>query len=174
MLRYSTIYNIHIYTIPSGRLLGSNRKQRCLSLSHSPVGDEWCAHGRKLHKHSFSPDSWQAIGVLTSQRWGLRWRTFEPGCCAGCCALCCPDVLCTLLSRLRWPSLAKVLWRVLCRVLSRVRWRSLAKVLCRVLCRVFCAECGGEVWQRCCAGCCAECSAQGAVILCFQLAVQSL
>ena len=26
----------------------------------------------------FSPDSWQAIGVLTSQRWGLRWRTFEP------------------------------------------------------------------------------------------------
>ena len=25
-----------------------------------------------------SPDSWQAIGVLTSQRWGLRWRTFEP------------------------------------------------------------------------------------------------
>ena len=38
-----------------------------------------------------SPDSWQAIGVLTSQRWGLRWRTFEPGCCAGCCAGCCPD-----------------------------------------------------------------------------------
>ena len=26
----------------------------------------------------FSPDSWQAIGVLTSQRWGLRWRTFQP------------------------------------------------------------------------------------------------
>jgi hypothetical protein len=26
----------------------------------------------------FSPESWPAIGVLTSQRWSLRWRTFEP------------------------------------------------------------------------------------------------
>ena len=91
----------------------------------------------------FSPDSWQAIGVLTSQRWGLRWRTFEPGCCAGCCpdcggevwqrccAGCCPDCggevwqrccagCCAGLSRLRWRSLAKVLCRVLCKVLSRL------------------------------------------------------
>ena len=31
----------------------------------------------------FSPDSWQTIGVLTSQRWGLRWRTFEPAASQG-------------------------------------------------------------------------------------------
>ena len=115
-------------------------------------------------REHFSPDSWQAIGVLTSQRWGLRWRTFEP------------RVLCRVLSRLRWRSLAQVLRRVLCRALSRLRWRSLAKVLCRVLCRVLsrlrwrslakvlcrvlsrccagcCPDCGGEVWQRCCARC---------------------
>ena len=32
----------------------------------------------------YSPDSWQAIEVLTFQRWGLRWRTFEPTCCPDC------------------------------------------------------------------------------------------
>ena len=89
------------------------------------------------------PDSWQAIGALTSQRWGLRWRTFEPAAPQGsvqgavgavqisggevwqrCCAV-------WVLFRLRWRSLAKVLRRVLRRVLSKQRWRSLAKVLRR-------------------------------------------
>ena len=89
-----------------------------ISLSGMIEYEEFLSLQNYLH---ISPDSWQAIGVLTSQR--QRWR-----------------------------SLAKVLRRVLCRVLwvlFRLRWRSLAKVA------EYCPDCGGEVWQRCCAGCCA-------------------
>ena len=65
----------------------------------------WRADFCKVFAFLFFPrDSWQAIGVLTSQRCGLRWRTLEPAApqgdlqvavqfrvlcrvlCAGCCA----------------------------------------------------------------------------------------
>ena len=91
--------------------------------------------GSFCYLSSFSPDSWQAIGVLTSQRWGLRRRTFEACCSTGCCAGCCPDC-------------------------GGEVWERCCAGCCAGCCARFCGCCsdsGGEVWQRCCAGCCARC-----------------
>ena len=86
---------------------------------------------------------------------GSSVANFSACCSTGCCAGCCPDCVGEVWQRC-------CAGRCASSMLSRLRWRSVAKVLCRVLLSVVqgavrvvcCLDCGGEVWQRCSAGCC--------------------
>ena len=112
------------------------------------------------NRFQFSADSWQAIGVLTSQRCGLRRRTCEPAAPQGAVQGAVQTAVAksgkgavqgavqgavhTAVARFGKDA---VQGAVQCRVMSRQQWQR----CCAGCCSRWCPDCGGEVWQRCCA-----------------------
>ena len=94
-----------------------------------------------------SPDSWQAIGVLTSLKWGSPVANFwAQGAVQGAVQ--------TAVAKSGKGAVQGALQGA---VQTAVAKSGKGAVQGAVGC---CPDCGGEDWQRCCAGCCPDCGGE--------------
>ena len=131
---------------------------------------KWLGRCVKCWTLPFSPESWPAIGVLTSQRWSLRWRTFEPDSGQGAVQGALKGAVQTAVAKSGKGAVQGALQGAVQTAVAKSGKGAVQGALQgavqtavaksgtgAVQGAVQGPDCGGEVWQRCCAGCCAGC-----------------